>query len=126
MQKPLAHFEYRPEARGAMKARAISQNAKFRYAFMAAFVCVAFLWTLTLAFSPHLHVLAHSDAQQSQHECAVTLIAAGKYNDTSAAPLIKAPALAVQFSKIPALASVWVESLFEAASVFEHAPPARV
>lgn len=109
-----------------MKAHAISRNAKFRHAFMAAFVCAAFLWTLTLAFSPDLHVLAHSDAEQSQHECAVTLIAAGKYNDTSAGPLITAPALAVQFSKIPALVSVWVESLFEAASVFEHAPPVRI
>lgn len=109
-----------------MNARAISENEGFRHTFIAAFVCAAFLWTLTLAFSPHLHVLAHSDAQQSQHECAVTLIAGGKFNDTVAAPLIKAPALAIQFSKIPALASVWVESLFEAASVFEHAPPACV
>jgi len=40
------------------------------------------------------------------------------------APLITAPVPTVQFSKIPALNSQWVQSPFLGASIFEHAPPA--
>jgi hypothetical protein len=79
---------------------------------------------LGLSAAPNLHERLHPTAAPL-HECAVTLIASGGCHHSAAAPLMIAPATAVQFSKIPALTPQWVESPFLGASVFEHAPPAR-
>jgi hypothetical protein len=54
------------------------------------------------------------------------MVASGSCNFSGHAPLVSAPVPAVEFSKIPALTPQWVESPFLGASVFEHAPPARV
>jgi hypothetical protein len=93
--------------------------------FVATLVSTAFFWALTLSVSPRLHERIHPDAKQSQHECAVTLVASGNCQHSAAAPLVTAPIPAVQFSKIPMLNPIWVASPFLGASIFEHAPPAR-
>ena len=84
----------------------------------------AFLFALGLAASPQLHARFHPDADSPSHECAVTLIAAGKYEQADAPPSVTAPQPAVVFEKIPALAPVWVAAPFLGARIFEHAPPA--
>jgi hypothetical protein len=91
--------------------------------FIAAFVSVAFLWTLALSASPQLHEGLHPDTNSAEHTCAVTFIASGSYDHSAHAPLITAPVTPVQFSKIPALSLQWVQSPFHGAHVFEHAPP---
>ena len=93
--------------------------------FVATLVSTAFLWTIVLSASPGLHERVHLDANQSQHECAATLIASGNCHHSAAAPVVTAPVPAVQFSKIPALNPIWVVSPFLGASIFEHAPPAK-
>ena len=79
---------------------------------------------LVFAVAPQLHERIHKDAATGQHECAVTLVASGKYQQSDAPVLVSAPQPAVQFSKIPALQSVWVPAPFLGACIFEHAPPA--
>lgn len=92
---------------------------------IAGWVCAAFLAGLALSVVPQWHERLHPNAKDPQHECAVTLIASGNYQHTTAAPLVVAPAPALQFSFIPALHPVWVASPFIGARIFEHAPPAR-
>ncbi len=84
----------------------------------------SFFFALFLAVVPQLHQRIHKDAASSEHECAVTLIASGKYQQSDAPVLVSIPQPAVQFSKIPALHPIWVAAPFLGASVFEHAPPA--
>jgi len=96
-----------------------------RRAIVAAFVSVAFLWTLALGASPQLHQRVHADANRAEHSCAATMIASGSYDHASHPPLVRATALGPQFSKIPALSPCWVQSPFLGAHIFEHAPPAR-
>ena len=91
---------------------------------LASWVCAAFLSALALSVSPHWHELIHPNAKAAQHECAVTLIGSGSYQQANPAPLVAAPVPALQFCFIPALRSVWVASPFLGARIFEHAPPA--
>jgi hypothetical protein len=93
--------------------------------FIATCVGAAFLWALALSASPRLHQRIHPDAGQVEHSCEITAIASGSYEHTSHPPLISAPFLVFQFSKILGLNPLWVQSLFLGASIFEHAPPAR-
>jgi len=83
----------------------------------------SFLFVLALAVAPQLHQRIHSDAASRQHECAVTLIASGKYQQSDAPVLVSVPQPAAQFAKIPALHPIWVAAPFLGASIFEHAPP---
>ncbi len=94
-------------------------------ALVAALVSVAFLWTLALSASTQLHQRVHKDAGRADHNCAATMIASGSYNHAAHPPLVSAAVVVVQFSKIPALTSCWVESPFLGACIFEHAPPAH-
>jgi hypothetical protein len=112
LQKFLARSTRPTEGRRTMKR-----------AFVASGSMIALCFAIALSVSPQLHERFHPDAKQRQHECAVTLIAAGNYHHSALAPLIAAPALAVQFSHIATLNPVWVPSPFLSASVFEHAPP---
>jgi hypothetical protein len=91
---------------------------------VASGVLATFLLALGLAASPQLHARFHPDAGSPNHECAVTLIASGKYEQADAPPALVAPQPAVVFEKIPALAPVWVAAPFLGACIFEHAPPA--
>jgi hypothetical protein len=91
---------------------------------IASWVCAAFLLALALSVSPRWHELLHFDAKSAQHECAVTLIGSGSYQQAAPAPLVVAPVPALQFCFVPALRPVWVASPFLGARIFEHAPPA--
>ena len=93
-------------------------------AFVVTLISAAFLWTLVRSVSPQLHARIHPDANQGDHTCAVTLIATGTYDHAAHPPLIRAPQPSVQFTKIAALNSTWVQPLFLNAHVFAHAPPA--
>jgi hypothetical protein len=101
-----------------------ARSNEFRRAFIAMFVFAAFFWTLLLSVSPQLHACVHPDANRGDHTCAVTLIATGNYDHAPHPPLIRAPEPGVQFSKIAALSSTWVQPLFLGAHIFAHAPPA--
>lgn len=101
----------------------MSRREKLR-ALVASGLLPAFLFALALAASPQLHARFHADAGSPNHECAVTLVAAGKYEQADVPPVFAAPQPAVQFEKIPALAPVWVAAPFLGARIFEHAPPA--
>lgn len=81
-----------------------------------------FVFALILAAAPHLHERMHQPIGAT-HECAVTLIATGKYQQNDAPVLVTTPQPAVQFSKIPSLQSVWVPAPFLGACILEHAPP---
>jgi hypothetical protein len=85
-------------------------------------ILLALLFASVLCVTPQLHERIHGTS--ATHECAVTLIASGKYEQSDAPPLIVVPQLAAQFSKIPALNPIWVAAPFLGASIFEHAPPA--
>ncbi len=104
-------------------ALAVSRCEKLN-AVVASSLLAAFLFALGLAASPQLHARFHPDAGSPNHECAVTLIASGKYEQADAPPLFCAPQPAVVFERIPALAPVWVAAPFLGARIFEHAPPA--
>jgi len=123
LQKFLAQGAPLPQARSAMSTFARSNSCG--RVLVAAFVSVGFLWALALSASPQLHQRVHSDANRVEHNCAVTMITSGNYDHAAHPPLVSAPIPAVQFSKIPALTSQWVESPFLGACIFEHAPPAR-
>jgi hypothetical protein len=92
-------------------------------AAIASWVCVAFLAALALSVSPHWHELLHPKANSAQHECAVTLIGSGSYQQAATGLLVAAPVPALQFCFVPALHPVWVASPFLSARIFEHAPP---
>jgi hypothetical protein len=82
----------------------------------------AIVLMLGLSVVPNLHERLHPSGA-SLHECAVTLIASGGCHYNAVAVMIIAPTRVLHLSKIPALNPQWVESLFLAARIFEHAPP---
>jgi hypothetical protein len=106
-----------------MRRRLSEGNVIAIRAIVAAGFIGAFLFALVLAAAPQLHERIHQP-DGATHECAVTLVASGKYQQSEAPVLVAAPQPAVQFSKIPALQSVWVPAPFFGACILEHAPPA--
>jgi hypothetical protein len=90
--------------------------------FLAFTLFATLTFASVLVVAPQLHEKIHKPS--ANHECAVTLIASGKYNHSSAPPLVFVPQPAAQFSKIPGLNRIWVAAPFLGASIFEHAPPA--
>lgn len=107
-----------------MKLRLNGDNLIALRAIVSAGFLSGFFFALVLAASPQLHERIHQPIGAG-HECAVTLIASGKYQQSEAPMLVSAPQPAVQFSKIPTLQSVWVPAPFLGACIFEHAPPAH-
>ena len=79
---------------------------------------------LLLAVAPQSHERAHHDAATGHHECAVTLIATGKYQQNDAPVLVSLPQPLVQCEKVSSLQTVWVAAPFLGACILEHAPPA--
>jgi hypothetical protein len=114
LQKFLAQSGHQPQGRFAMR-RTLAGSG----------LLIALFCAVALSASAQLHERVHPDAKLPQHECAVTLIAAGNYHHAAPAPLVTAPAAAIQFSHVPALNPTWVPSPFLGAHIFEHAPPAR-
>jgi hypothetical protein len=93
-------------------------------AFVTTLAATAFLWTLVLSVSPHLHSRVHADANRTEHTCAVTFLTSGNYTHCPPSPVISASVPVSEFSEIRVLNSVWVQPLFLAAHIFAHAPPA--
>ena len=113
MQKSVAQRLVEREDRVAMKRIAIHFG-----------LIGAFLFANALSVSPQLHERVHPDADQPQHECAVTLIAAGNCHHCSPPPLVAPFDPAVEFSNLAVLNPTWVQSVFSFAHVFAHGPPA--
>lgn len=122
VQKILAQLLSPIEARAAMNT--VLCSPKRGRALIAAFISATFLWTLALSVSPQLHERIHRDASRVEHNCAVTFVASGTY-EHSAPPLIVPAVIATAFARVANLNSIWVESAFLGASIFEHAPPAN-
>lgn len=101
----------------------MSRREKFRAIVASGLLSVLF-FALGLAASPQLHARFHPDAGTPNHECAVSLIAAGKCEQADVPLLLAAPQPVVVFEKNAALTPVWVAAPFLCARVFEHAPPA--
>jgi hypothetical protein len=93
---------------------------------VAAFLFAAFSWTLLVSVSPQLHGCIHSDANRTDHVCAITLIASGSYDHGVQPPVISPPQFDVRFAASAKLTSTWVKPLFLSAHIFAHAPPALV
>jgi len=108
----------------SMPCRALRIRSGWFAGTTVLFLAAAIVLMLGLSVAPNLHERLHPTSAPL-HECAVTLIASGSCHHAAAAPLMIAPATAVQFSKIPALNPIWVESPFLGARIFEHAPPAH-
>jgi hypothetical protein len=106
-----------------MRDSAAGRSGGIYRSFIAVSVSAAFSWALTLSASPQLHERVHPDANQSDHQCAITLIAAGNYHHAAAIPILDASAPILQFCKVAALTPTWVPAPFLGASIFEHAPP---
>ena len=106
-----------------MRGETIVKSSRVCRSTVACGLLAAFFLALALAVAPQLHERIHKEAAGSQHECAVTLIASGKYQQSDAPALVSAPQPAIQFSKLPALNPIWVPAPFLGASIFEHAPP---
>jgi hypothetical protein len=117
-QKLVASFSRWPEDRGAMRQNAVSRC-------VAVLACAAFLWTVALAVSPVLHQRVHASANQGEHSCAATFVAAGSYYHASAPLTIAIATPARKFVTANTLNPCWVASPFLSATIFEHAPPSQ-
>lgn len=84
----------------------------------------SFLFGVALSALPQLHERVHPDANQSQHECVVTLIAHGKCDNTVSPPVIDPEIVLVSSEQISSIDIVSVAPLFLSGRIFEHAPPA--
>jgi hypothetical protein len=105
-----------------MNSTARSQNCA--RVVIATVLFAAFSWTLLVSVSPELHGCIHSDANRSDHVCAITLIASGSYEHGAHPPVISPPQFDVRFATSGELTSTWVSPLFLNAHIFAHAPPA--
>src|SRR4029077_882481 len=107
-----------------MNSLARSQNCA--RVVIATVLFAAFSWTLLVSVSPQLHACIHSDANRSDHVCAIPLIASGSYEHGAQPPVISPPQFDVRFAASAELTSTWVKPLFLNAHIFAHAPPALV
>ena len=85
-------------------------------------VIAAFLFANLLCAAPQLHEKIHGPSQN--HECAVTLVATGKFEVGTPPALAPAPDSIVEFARPITRPAVSVPPLFLDAAIFEHAPPA--
>jgi|tagenome__1003787_1003787.scaffolds.fasta_scaffold20977321_4 hypothetical protein len=83
----------------------------------------AFIWSLVLSVCPSWHERIHTSASGADHSCAVTFVrASSMHHAPPAAPAISG-VFAASFTKLPELTESWVQSSFQTAAIFEHAPP---
>jgi hypothetical protein len=106
-----------------MQRKFSGSDASVARRIIASWLCAALLCAFALSVVPRWHELIHPDANSPQHECAVTLIHSGNYQQPAPAPLVAAPVPILQLCFVPALHPVWVASPFLGARIFEHAPP---
>jgi hypothetical protein len=69
-----------------MNAGARPRQTKLGQSLIAGGMVAIFLWALALSVFPALHLRVHSDAAQSEHNCAVTFIASGSYEHAADVP----------------------------------------
>jgi hypothetical protein len=112
------------EGRDAMNRNRVRRSAYELHGFVAACALLVFIWALVLGASPKIHERLHSDANRTEHTCAVTMVSSGQFNHSPHVPLVSAPVPALFLASVPVLDPHWVQSLHLGASVFEHAPPA--
>lgn len=117
LKSALRRTKLRPKVHFVMEA-----SRRLR-ALVASGLLVAFLLALALAAAPQLHESFHRDATLPQHECAVTLLATGRCESTTAPIVFVVPRTVVLFEKIPALHPLASPAFFPGAALFEHAPP---
>lgn len=95
--------------------------------WQSALVCLLIanlLVVVALAASPQLHQLLHHDADQSNHECAVTMMVSGGSDGSSVPQVLEASViLPVVFDFLLETHLRDVAPLFLSAHIFEHAPP---
>ncbi len=99
------------------------QTCRCFRALVAGGLLCAFLVALGLAAAPQMHERFHADADSPNHECAVTLIAAGKCAQGHVTPIMAPPQPAVLVEKISVLTPIDRATPFLRAAIFEHAPP---
>src|SRR3954468_22717790 len=77
---------------------------------MCLLLCAAVLFSAVLAVSPSLHRLLHQDANQSSHECVVTMMQKQQVCGDAPAPLLlgftPAFSISVQIASTPASSQV--------------------
>ena len=83
-----------------------------------------FLMLLGMAFVPHLHQMVHSDAEDADHSCAVTVILAGG-NEPPPSPRIFAVFVPALIFHLQDSVAARPESFFLSCHVPDHAPPAH-
>src|SRR4051812_44853469 len=83
-----------------------------------------FLFTLVLAAIPQLHERIHSFSSAPNHECAVTLLTSGNYQQTPIDTISPAPPAAPK-AFVHALASFHLVSAHLEFALPEHAPRAN-
>ena len=106
-----------------MQRKFSGAGASVSRGIIASWLCAALLFAFALSVLPRWHELVHPDANSPQHECAVTLISSGNYQQPAPAPILIAPAPVLQICFVPVLRPVWVPPPFLGAHIFEHAPP---
>jgi hypothetical protein len=80
------------------------------------------LGSALMAASPALHKLLHNDANQSSHECVVTMLQKQQVSGDAPAPLLVGFTPLSTFAPAPSLATEW--SQFDYAAAPGRAPPA--
>jgi hypothetical protein len=97
-------------------------KSRFLRSSVAATLTAGILWVLALAASPQLHEALHHDADEPDHDCAVTLFLHGACDGTSAVQMVPV-FLPARPSPLAEMCSQEVAALFLLTSVLEHAPP---
>ena len=99
------------------------RSYSFARVLIAAVLFTAFSCTLLGSVSPQFHARIHTDANQVEHVCAITLIASGSYEQAGQPAFVGEPQFSVRFPASAELTSSWVKPLFLSAHIFAHAPP---
>jgi hypothetical protein len=100
------------------------RNAKVWRSAFACLLISSLLIAIGLAASPQLHQLFHHDADHSDHECAITVMASGGSDDSLVPQLLEAGAiLPVARDVLPETHLRDIAPLFLSSHVFEHGPP---
>ncbi|MGI8436740.1 MAG: hypothetical protein ACR2NX_07530 [Chthoniobacterales bacterium] len=92
-------------------------------AFAAWWLVASFFFAGLLASSPGLHHWLHKDSASAAHECAVTLLRAGKVEHSACEPPLVAPLTVLTEASFCAPRILHLAALL-AFTRLEHAPPA--
>jgi hypothetical protein len=88
--------------------------------FLVALLLAHLLAMVAMAASPALHEWAHAGAHDHDHQCAVTLYAAGGVDGPMIVVFVVAPLVRVAAQMAPRVERV---GIFRVLRIWEHAPP---